>query len=225
MTFIYALKCPESGAVKYIGKADKPVQRLAAHIRSARIGEKKHATAQWILSVLHTGRDPVLQVLFGVVGETWQAAEIRTIADFRAQGFDLCNRTAGGNGLNVLRPEDRLAINAAMSAAWNEPGARERRVAALLAGNAKPEARARRLRSAQNPATRAKHAASLAVGLFGNPEVMARRRASQTAASNRPDVKAAKGAASKARWADPEFRARMHEKQVAAWIQRKQRSV
>jgi hypothetical protein len=225
MTFIYALRCPETGDVMYIGKADNPVRRLKSHLSDARRGSTKHATARWIVGLLMRGSRPRLDVLCEVPpGETWQEAEKRHIAQYRAAGAPLTNSTSGGQGLNLLREVDRQAVSASLSAAWNRPGARERRRTAILAGNACPEARQRRIAAASDPATKARRTAALRAGLFQDAEAMARRRASQTAAANRPDVKAAKADASKARWADPAFRAAVIEKQKAAWIKRKERT-
>lgn len=224
MTFIYALLCPHSGATRYIGKANKPSVRLSKHISDAR-RDSPHATGRWIRQVLASGCCPQLIVLFEVdASEHWQVAEKRTIAEYRAAGHDLTNSTSGGQGLQLLRAEDRLALAASLSEAWDRPGARESRRAAILAGNADPLSRARRRTAANRPETKTRLAAALAVGLFGNPEVMARRRASQKAAANDPAVKAAKGAASRSRWSDPAYRERVIAKQKAAWIKRKERT-
>lgn len=225
MTFIYSLLRPITGNVKYIGKSDNPQNRLKCHIRSAATGQTIHATSRWIVGLLGDGKSPVLKVLEEFTAERrWQDAEKMAIAQHIAAGCKLTNSTSGGQGLNLVRKEDRLALAASMSAAWNRPGAREVRCAALIAGNAKPEAVANRRAAAANPETKVKHAAALKANLFGNPELMACRRMSQTIASNDPDVKARKAAASKARWQDPAFRAAMYEKQKAAWVRRKQRN-
>lgn len=224
MSFIYALVCPDSEEIKYIGKADRPKSRFISHLSTARQQTYTHKTCKWIRSLLDEGKCPVLKVLFRVpIGVDWQDAEKCAIAEYRSKGCDLTNSTTGGQGLKLYRPEDKAALSASLANAWKRQEVRSARIERMKETNSSPESRARRVAAAADPVTKAKHAAGISAGLFGNPEVMARRRASQTAASNRPDVKAAKAAASKARWQDPEFRARMHKSRVAAWVKRKER--
>jgi hypothetical protein len=223
MTYIYALTCPSSAEIRYIGKAVSPERRLRSHIRDARSGVVDHAAARWIRSLLQVGRAPVLRVLFEVPeGVRWQDAERGAIAEHQAAGANLTNSTRGGGGLALLRAEDRIAVSAALSRAWARPGARSMRITAILAGNARPEARQRRVDAAAKPETKKKHSAGIRAGLFEQPEVMERRRQSQIAAANRPEVKVAKATASKTRWADPQFRAAMRQKQLAGWVKRKE---
>lgn len=105
---IYALKCPESGAVRYIGKANNPKNRLATHIRGAR--KRRTPVHCWIGSL---ASPPVMEVLEWVDAADWVAAERRLIAEYRMHAR-LLNLADGGdepgcsrevrvaNGLKVL---------------------------------------------------------------------------------------------------------------------------
>lgn len=224
MSFIYALVCPKTNEIRYIGKADRPNSRLTGHISLARSGRYENELCNWIRELLAGGRFPVLKVLHKVPnGVDWKDAERCAIAMCRANGCRLTNVKDGGEGPNLQTEDDKRRWAERASKSWGDPQIRQKRIAGMRLALSTEEGCRRRSEAQALPETKAKRAVSMQASVFGNPEVMARRRASQTEASNRPDVKAAKGAASKARWQDPEFRARMYESRVAAWIKRKER--
>lgn len=216
--FIYVLCDPSDLKVRYVGKSETPERRLKAHVRDASRG--RHATARWITQLLALGTTPIMRVIGEVpCGEDWGEAEKRAIAEHIAAGCDLTNSTSGGQGLRLLRPEDRAACSRSMSAAWARPGARERRCASLKAASARPETVARRIKAANDPEIKARRLAGL-VAFAADADSIDELRRRQVAAANRPDVKAAKAKASLERWKNPAFRAAMSEKHKAAWKRR-----
>jgi hypothetical protein len=96
-TFIYALTCPDTGEVKYVGKADDPKSRLREHIAQC----KSHHThkSNWIKSLLSSGKRPGIVILEEVSFTEWQSAERRWIEYRRlSSGASLTNITDGGQG-------------------------------------------------------------------------------------------------------------------------------
>jgi hypothetical protein len=90
---IYALRCPHTGEVRYIGKANDPATRLRTHM-----ADKRYRTprGQWIRKLIAEGFVPVLEVLEWVPAAEWEAAERRLIAEYRLRG-SLLNLADGGN--------------------------------------------------------------------------------------------------------------------------------
>lgn len=109
---IYGLFCPDTGALRYVGKANKPAKRLATHIRESR--RRKTPVACWVAKLASEGKTPVMRVLEAGCSD-WEGAERRLIAHHREQGAALLNVADGGarpkcsrrtqsrNGLNYNR--------------------------------------------------------------------------------------------------------------------------
>lgn len=119
MTIIYALTCPLMGVVRYVGKTDMALgKRLASHLIGCRTGRdagnKKNV---WMKGIVDADLIPGIQILERVSGgESWQEAEIRWIAHYRAQVGDLLlNASDGGEGNLGYSPsaETRAKISAA----------------------------------------------------------------------------------------------------------------
>ncbi len=116
--FIYVLKCPDSGAIRYIGKSVDPVKRYKHHLWRAK--RKAHYyCARWILGLLNSGKTPVLAVLSQVhsFGD-WQKTERQYIASALAAGQPLTNMTAGGEGVELLTDADRERVRLARKAGF-----------------------------------------------------------------------------------------------------------
>lgn len=105
-TFIYALKDPTTGLVRYIGKADRPDRRLSVHLASK---EKGHRT-NWIKSLVDRGLRPELEIVDEVPFEEWPMWEIAYIENFRELGYPLTNLTVGGEGSLCPSPETRKKL-------------------------------------------------------------------------------------------------------------------
>lgn len=91
MSEIYALCCPATGEVRYIGKANDSARRLKSHMRDSR--RRNTPVYCWIRSL--AGAVPVMLVLARV--DDWKAAERSFIAQYRAQGARLLNLADGGD--------------------------------------------------------------------------------------------------------------------------------
>lgn len=90
---IYGLCCPDTGKVRYIGKANDPDKRFAGHLRETRGNLPRGA---WIKTLRDAGKAPGLLVLRWVAVGEWKKAERELIAEFRAAG-PLLNVADGGD--------------------------------------------------------------------------------------------------------------------------------
>ncbi len=93
---IYALLCPETLRIRYVGKAKNPHKRLLAHLQRAKDG-RAHKNV-WIRSVLVRNLVPKIEILEWVPSSEWEEIEQEYIRVFRAIGFDLTNTLPGGEG-------------------------------------------------------------------------------------------------------------------------------
>lgn len=99
---IYALLCPKTGEVRYIGKAKNPHKRYAQHLReTGRLRRQR-----WIAQCIREGRAPGMRVLCWVPAAEWEDNERRIIAEHRTPS--LLNIAEGGNQPNPSS-EDRRA--------------------------------------------------------------------------------------------------------------------
>lgn len=93
--FIYVLKEPTTGEVRYVGKTTNIKTRLTKHC-----SEKSHNhRVHWIQHLKSAGQIPVIEVIDEVPIEHWQQWEVAWIKYFREQGCDLVNSTNGGEGV------------------------------------------------------------------------------------------------------------------------------
>lgn len=90
---IYALCCPDTGEIRYIGKANDPMARLKSHLRDAR--RRRTPVYDWMNSLFRAGKVPQLRVL--MQSQDWKADERRLIAEHRATGSRLLNLADGGD--------------------------------------------------------------------------------------------------------------------------------
>ena len=89
---IYALSCPKTGAVRYIGKANDSAKRLKSHIRDSR--RRNTPVYAWIRKLQSEGLFPTMAVL--EVTDDWEEAERRLITLHRQEG-KLLNVADGGD--------------------------------------------------------------------------------------------------------------------------------
>jgi len=89
---IYALCCPDSGEVRYIGKAKCAKSRLKQHLREMR---RSTPVYKWIASLRKIGASPQMVVLMSAWD--WRNAEKDVIAQSRADGLRLLNIADGGD--------------------------------------------------------------------------------------------------------------------------------
>lgn len=98
-TFIYALTCPDTGEVRYIGKANNPQLRLKSHLsRDDNKRTKRSYKSNWIKSLIEVGKYPSMIILEEITLSDWKESEKRWIAYYRLNGANLTNITDGGQG-------------------------------------------------------------------------------------------------------------------------------
>lgn len=94
--YIYALIDPRDSQVRYVGKANNPLDRYTNHFNSAR--DKNTHKRNWINNVRESGYRPELLILDEVPKSDWQYWEKFYISLFKTWGFSLVNYTNGGDG-------------------------------------------------------------------------------------------------------------------------------
>lgn len=105
---IYGLCDPRDGIIRYVGITCRPKQRLRDHIYRAQSRERNHPVQRWIRSIISDGSPPVMQYLLDGEGvDSGRDAERMTIAELKAEGFDLLNATAGGADFCTVPAEAR----------------------------------------------------------------------------------------------------------------------
>jgi hypothetical protein len=147
---IYSLTDPDTGEVRYVGKANNAEKRIATHMRDAR--RRNTPVYCWIRSL--GGRLPVVSVLEEVPEQEWPEAERRWIASFR-EGGRLLNLADGGDQPQPTAAQRADSARAAASARQSSP--LRRRVwelkrslgAALRDGSVSESARAKLRMAAQ----------------------------------------------------------------------------
>lgn len=96
-TFIYALKEPDTGEIRYIGKTNDPKRRFPEHVRNA--NKRRNYCERWIFSLREAGQKPILEIVDEAPYEFRNPIEAAYIQFFREQGCELVNGTPGGDGL------------------------------------------------------------------------------------------------------------------------------
>lgn len=97
--YIYTLSHPVTGEVRYIGKTVNPKQRKHNHSNVAR--DKGTHKRNWINSLKVQGLKPVFEIIDEVPKSSWKFWERWWINQFKVWGFNLCNHTLGGDGLET----------------------------------------------------------------------------------------------------------------------------
>lgn len=226
MITIYALVCPMSGEIRYIGKTEKtPERRLIAHLTESRSRGWSHKN-RWIRKCLAAGSSPQLWILEEVAdGVRWQERERAWIGRAMQLGLPLTNQTAGGEGLDFIDPitkENYRKVHSEISREryYSSP---ERR-AALIEGSKRSwaenrEARLEAAKKGWTPEAKARHAEAMekvrsAPGwkerkMLSAKDVWPTHREKILEAFARPETKEKHSAAIKAAWGDDAKRARL----------------
>lgn len=185
-----------------------------------------------LAKIRYLGLEPVIEIVFetSVEQEAFDE-EKRLIALYGRRDLGkgpLANQTDGGDGVRGFVPteESRAVYGRNSKARWSNAQTAQRMVEAQRKAQGAPEARA--LKSAnskavwgtkrdkivaaiskarQTPESRAKTSAQAAVQ-WDSVRYRTKQTKNNQAIANRPEVKAAKSAATKALWQDPEFVAR-----------------
>ena len=238
MVYIYGLYCPDSHAIRYIGKSVNPKARLQRHLSSAANGNLKHHAANWIRGLLSRGLKPRLVHLEAVDESDWQDAEKRWIAFALSSGWPLTNSTLGGEGLNLRLAEGREAYSQKMSQIMKSLYQDSPEMRKLARDRARKLWSDPRLASNQRTvlaSQQVREKMSSSAKKAGNDPVKAARRLNtMRSAQHRslrsdiakatncyPGVKDAISKAVKSHWADPVARERHCEALRAAWVKRR----
>lgn len=138
--YIYGLRDPRGGPIRYVGKTTRPSQRLVEHIRDCKGRTYKDT---WVRSLLREGVEPAMDLLLVCPLGRLDEEEKRHVAEYRLLvGEKLTNGTEGGTGGALLpeiaraagekrrgRPvtaERRAAVSATMKKRCEDPAERER---------------------------------------------------------------------------------------------------
>lgn len=89
---IYGLYCPDTDALRYVGKAKDAQRRYKVHL-CERVFTRP--VNNWVRSLVQAKKLPVLKILETVPSEQWEEAERRLIAHYR-KTCDLLNVADGG---------------------------------------------------------------------------------------------------------------------------------
>lgn len=118
--FIYALKDPRTGEVRYIGMTTKGMARPKEHSKLARMGEKTHK-ANWIRQLQALDLEYEIDALEKFTNsEALLRAEVGWITHYRKSGANLTNMTDGGEGL--LNPDKETRSRMAKASKGNRYG-------------------------------------------------------------------------------------------------------
>lgn len=102
--YIYGLYDPRTGELRYIGKSDKPRDRLTQHLGD----DRKNHRCSWIRALKRAGLQPILAILdASPPGPGWESVERAYIAAARGDGHRLTNGSDGGEGAQGLSSETR----------------------------------------------------------------------------------------------------------------------
>lgn len=119
-SYIYGLTDPRTGAVRYIGKTSRKLKyavryRLNSHIAETRENPSKTHKTRWISALLNLGLEPEAVIIdeLNCTSEELSALERKRIEEYRANGLDLTNTTAGGDGGSGKLSEEEKAIRIA----------------------------------------------------------------------------------------------------------------
>ena len=91
---IYALRDPDTGEARYIGKANDAQKRLQSHISDSR---RSHRPVNcWVRKLIAAGKQPLVTVECVAI-DRWQELEQQLIAQHRDDGTRLLNLANGGD--------------------------------------------------------------------------------------------------------------------------------
>lgn len=135
MQTIYALRDPNTDAIRYVGKTSAALgTRISRHLAKARHKPSEAAVLVWIRSLMDAGVGPKAEVLEVVPDRLGDAAEIIWIAQMRQIGIELLNQARGGSAnVGVRRSDDdRKRVGEWSRDQWSER--RDEIIAAQNAG-------------------------------------------------------------------------------------------
>jgi len=106
--YIYGLKCPISGKVRYIGKTNNLKKRYHSHLNPDKCEVNRHKKS-WIKKLLKQGEKPEITILERIYDGQWEDAEIKWIKKGRDEKWGLTNLADGGKN-NWFHSADSLDL-------------------------------------------------------------------------------------------------------------------
>lgn len=183
-TFIYVLKEPLTGEIRYVGKANNPKRRFCRHIRETSLQETH--IGRWIRRLVISGRKPGLEILDEVPVSQWEFWEREYIRVFRSLGMKLTNISDGGNQGPCFRGEDHPNFGTKQN-----PEDVERRIKKIRGRKQTEEARRNTSLSRIGMVFTAEHRANIGrvqIGRKASEETRAKMRSSQSLRREREKI-------------------------------------
>lgn len=224
-TFIYALCCPMTGELRYIGKADNPAKRLRDHLCECK--RETNRKANWIRSLTAKGLTPILEIIDEVEQTEWQSVEAAYIMFFKDEGCNLVNGSPGGDGVGsgedhpkFGKPgkkhtaEDLVKMRAAQLGRKHSLDTRTKLSASRKGIQISPEHRAKISAAFKGRKLSSQHRTRIGAALKGrkhSPELCAKNSASHKGLKASPETRAKMSAARKGQKRSPEQCARLSD--------------
>lgn len=206
-SFIYALCCPDTQEIRYIGKANNPEIRLRKHLQAASYKPENYAQ-RWMAKLLSAGKLPSLLYIRKIEAEeNWQDIEREEIAKGFSEGLRLTNTSIGGEGVLLRNPEDEKRRIESVREAWERPEVREAQSARQKVIQNTPHMLERKRQLMLEKWKDPEYAAlnSLRVSeAYSSPEARKAQSLRTLEANKDPEVVAKRVEGIKAAWADPE---------------------
>lgn len=93
MVYIYTLSDPITNEIKYCGKTKNIKERLIGHLKEKKSNQDK---ISWVKKIKFNGLKPILEIIDEVDENNWDFWEKFWIAQLKCWGFELFNKTDGG---------------------------------------------------------------------------------------------------------------------------------
>lgn len=97
--YIYALIDPLTNMVRYIGRTDDIKRRYSEHLRECNWTKKRSHKSHWISRLLKNNSTPIIEILEETIFDKSGFWEIHYISLYKSWGFNLINKTSGGDGI------------------------------------------------------------------------------------------------------------------------------
>ncbi len=118
-TYIYTIS-DHLGNIRYVGKSNNPKQRLNSHIQD----KKRKHKFNWLNSIIKSGNKPIIEVIDIVSINDWEYWETYWISQVSSWGFNLINKTSGGEGAksykHSIESKNKMRLNRLGSKTSNE---------------------------------------------------------------------------------------------------------
>ena len=205
-SFIYALCCPDTQEIRYIGKANDPETRLRKHLQAAAYKPENYAQ-RWMAKLLSAGKRPSLIYVRKIeADDNWQDIEREEIAKGFSEGLRLTNTSIGGEGVLLRNPEDEKRRIESVREAWERPEVREAQSARQKLIQNTPHVLERKrqlmIERWKDPEYAALNSQRVSEA-YSSPEARKAQSLRTLEANKDPEVVAKRVAGIKAAWADP----------------------